>query len=226
MQLQHDLDNVANWCKGNKLSINIKKTMSMVIGTRSMIKKRNVIPRLKIKNKTVDFVFQYKYLGVIIDQTLSFHNHLKNTIKLVAHKLFLLHKNRFYITESASIKIYKSMILPYLDYGDIFFMNANAEQLRKLQTLQNRALRCFEICIKTNSIEMLHSSAQIPKLEPRRTSHLLNFMFKNRDNIEFLNTRNVRTRLHDAPVFITIKSNCEKAKNNVFYKGAVLWNKL
>ena len=24
--LQHDLDNVANWCKGNKLSINIKKT--------------------------------------------------------------------------------------------------------------------------------------------------------------------------------------------------------
>ena len=69
-------------------------------------------------------------------------------------------------------------------------------------------------------------SAQIPKLEPWKMSHLLNFMFKNRDNIEFLNTRNVRTRLHDAPVFITIKPNCEKAKNKVFYKGAVLWNNL
>ena len=39
VRLQHDLDNVANWCKGNKLSINIKKNKSMIVGTRSMVKK-------------------------------------------------------------------------------------------------------------------------------------------------------------------------------------------
>ena len=94
MNLQRDLDNVANWCKGNRLSINIRKTKSMVIGTRSMVKRRNVIPRLKIDayGKTIDYFFQYKYLGVIVDETLSFHNHLKNTIKSVAHKVFLFHK--------------------------------------------------------------------------------------------------------------------------------------
>ena len=105
------------------------------------------------------------------------------------------------------------MILPYLDYGDIFYMNANAEQL---QTLQNRAIR---ICFSTNlraPIEILHNSAQLPRIGSRRTSHLLNFMLKNRNNKEFLNTRNVRTRLHDAPVFVTIKPDCEKVKNVVF----------
>ena len=51
-------------------------------------------------------------------------------------------------------------------------------------------------------------------------------MFKNRNNENFLNTRQIRTRLHDAPVFVTIKPNCEKFKNSVFYKGATHWNSL
>ena len=88
MHLQSDLDNIANWCKGNKLSINIKKTKAMVIGTRSMVKKRNVVPRLRIGTKTIEYVFQYKYPGVTIDEILSFHTHLNNTIRIVAHNIF------------------------------------------------------------------------------------------------------------------------------------------
>ena len=223
--LQNDLDNVANWCKGNKLSINIKKTKSMIISTRSMVKKHAAIPRLKILGYPLEYVFQYKYLGVTIDEILSFNAHLNNTIKLVSHKIFLLHKIKYYITEDAAIKIYKSMIIPYIDYGDIFYMKSNVTQVKKLQTLQNRALR---ICHARPNvpINILHQSAKISKLIPRREAHLLNFMFKNRKNIKRLNNRNVRTRLHDAPVFITSKPNSEKYKANVFYNGAISWNDL
>ena len=51
-------------------------------------------------------------------------------------------------------------------------------------------------------------------------------MYKNKSNCKILNTRNVRTRLHDAPVFITKKPNCEKYKANLFYNYAISWNKL
>ena len=139
LHLQHDLDNVANWCKGNKLSINVKQKKSMLLGTRSMVKNHNP-PKLKIQDVDLDYVFQYKYLGVIIDEILSFRAHLNNTIKLVAHKISLLNKLRFYITEEAATRIYKTMILPYMDYGDIFFINANSDQIKKLQTLQNKAI--------------------------------------------------------------------------------------
>ena len=47
-QLQNDLDNVAGWCKCNKLSINIKKKKSMVVGSRHKVKNHVAIPRLKI----------------------------------------------------------------------------------------------------------------------------------------------------------------------------------
>ena len=30
--LQHDLHNIVNWCKGNKLTLNIKKTKCMLFG--------------------------------------------------------------------------------------------------------------------------------------------------------------------------------------------------
>ena len=73
---------------------------------------------------------------------------------------------------------------------------------------------------------MLHQSAQLPKLIPRRETHLLNVMFKNRDNIDLLNRQEIYTRLHDAPAFVTFKPNSEKYKTNVYYKGAVAWNNL
>ena len=92
-----------------------------------MVKKHHDLPRLKIQGVPIDYVFQYKYLGVSIDKILSFWAHLNNTIKIVGHKISLLNKIRFYITEDAAIKIYKTMILPYLDYGYIFFINSNSK---------------------------------------------------------------------------------------------------
>ena len=158
--LQHNLDNVANWCKGNKLSINIKKTKSMIVGTRSMVKKHTLIPRLMISGKPLEYVFKYKYLGVIIDKLLPFNAYVNNTIRLVSHKKILLHKIRCYINENAAITIYKSMILPYIDYGDIFFMKSNSAQVQKLQSLQNRALKFCFISKPKVPTDMLHQSAQ------------------------------------------------------------------
>ena len=117
-----------------------------------------------------------------------------------------------------------TLIMPYIDYYDIFYMNSNLSQINKLQTLQNRALR---ICHRTRPkvpTDMLHQSFQIPTLEPRREIHLLNFKYKNKSNVKNINNRNIPTRLHDAPVFTTIKPTCEEYTANVYYNGAILWN--
>ena len=70
----------------------------------------------------------------------------------------------------------------------------------------------------------MHQTVQLPKLTMRREAHLVNFMYKYRNDTKYVNKRNVRTRLHDPPVFITKKTNNEKYKQNVFYYGAVKWN--
>ena len=48
------------------------------------------------------------------------------------------------------------------------------------------------------------------------------FMHKQSLNTDLLKQIEVRTRLHDAPVFKTYKPNNEKACQNVMYRGAIL----
>ena len=56
--------------------------------------------------------------------------------------------------------------------------------------------------------------------------HLLLFMHKQSHKTELLKQSNVKTRLHTAPVFKTYKPNNEKARQNVLYTGAIVWNLL
>ena len=223
--MQRDLIIIAQWCQSNKLSLNIKKTKCMLFGS-SVRLKRTRQPKLYINNTSVDFVHQYKYLGVILDSHLTFIKHLNNIIKITAHKINLLSKVRQYLTEFASITIYKTMILPYFDFGDILFINSSKKQLNKLDHLQKRAIK---ICLKLgqNTLEeMLLRDAKVAKLNDRREAHLLNYMYKKKDCIELLDIKNVNTRARAAPLFKTIIPKCEKYKHSVFYYGAIKWNSL
>ena len=99
---------------------------------------------------------------------LNYNKHLENCLKLVAHKAFLLNKIRMYIDEHTAITIYKTMILPILEYGDTIYDGANQKILNDLQTLQNRVLRT---CVHRNRytpIILLHQLCNINKLMDRR----------------------------------------------------------
>ena len=223
--MQRDLIIIAKWCQTNKLSLNIKKTKCMLFGSRVRLK-RTRQPKLYINNTLVDFVHQYNYLGVILDSHLTFNKHLNNIIKITAHKMNLLSKIRQYLTKFASITIYKTMILPYFDYGDILFINSSKKQLNKLDHLQKRAIK---ICLKMGQNipeEMLLRDAKVAKLNDRREAHLLNYMYKKKDCIELLDIKKINTRARAAPLFKTIIPKCEKYKHSVFYYGAIKWNSL
>ena len=71
LNLQSDLDNIANWCKGNTLTINIKKNKGMIFGSQNRLKSI-ALPNLTIDGKQLDNVNQYKYLGITLGSTLSF----------------------------------------------------------------------------------------------------------------------------------------------------------
>ena len=61
----------------------------------------------------------------------------------------------------------------------------------------------------------------VANLEVRRKMHLQLYMYKQRTNVQIVNTRNVCTPMHDALLFTTEKPNSEKYKKNVLYKGPI-----
>ena len=188
--MQHDLDNITNWCKSNKLTLNISKTKCMLLGSKHKIKKKHHF-QLCISDLLIDYVPSYKYLGITVDHTLSFNLHMSQIIKTVSYKLSLLQQLRIYITTDSAVQIYKSMVLPYIDYGDVLYHNTTVNHLNKLQTLQNRGLRICFGKINTFSIDEMHNEANICKLTSRRIQHVYTFMFKQKTNDKLVDVREI-----------------------------------
>ena len=224
-KLQPALNRFSKWCTANKLTLNASKTKLMIFGTRSKIKKaKNSVVR--VGDTPLQIVPTYKYLGVTLDSTLSFNCQVNSTLSMVVYKTNLLSKIRKFLNEKVALKIYKSMILPYFDYGDVIYNTASKEGLDRLQRLQNR---CLKICKNVNmrfNTEELHRITKMPMLSKRRAAHVNNFMFKRLANKTLVDKRDIRTRAHDAPLFKVRVPKNEAYKRSVEYAGSLQWNGL
>ena len=140
--LQCSINKFVNWCEVNQLTINIKKTKVMIFGSRYNIKKANNIGvSVSINCNSLQNVPSYKYLGIHLDQTLSFDYHIKSVVNNISHKLYIFSKIRRFLSINAALDIYKTMVLPYFDYGDVVFMFSNGGLLKKLDRLNVRGLK-------------------------------------------------------------------------------------
>ena len=71
--IKEDLNNIAIWLKVNKLSLNIKKTHFMIFTKR---KKKVTDVAINIEGNTIAEVSQTKFLGVYIDNKLTWKKHI------------------------------------------------------------------------------------------------------------------------------------------------------
>ena len=224
--VQGDLQDIAQWCCNNKITINIKKTKSVTFGTKHMLKKYDN-PRIQLNDSILENVKEYKYLGITLDSTLNFNKHINNILKIVSHKLWLLSKVRQFITKAASLRIYSSMILPYFDYGDIIYQTATIDKLSKLQRLQNRAQRIvtrYDVDYKSTHEHQIE--LKILPLARRRHMHLLNCAFNRSSQPRYVDNRDLLTRAHDKKLLLCPKPNTELMKKSVLYNAAKHWNNL
>ena len=223
--LQNALQLFGGWCDSNALHINEAKTKAMLFGTAKRIKNVGKL-ELKLKGETLQQVPSYKYLGVTLDSTLSFKQHLAGVIRTVSHKIYVLSRVRKFLTTRSALLVYKSMVLPYFDYADIAYEKAPGADLEKIQRLQNRALK---VCLKVGRFEeteTIHRRSKIPLLSNRRREHLYSFMYKRKELGVKLLRNGVGTRSADAPRFILPAPNLQCYKGSVEYSGAKAWNSL
>ena len=225
INLQTDLDRYSDWCSKNFLSLNVSKTKFVVFGTSQRTKRIGNV-NLTLNGVSLYKEPYYKYLGIILDSHLNYKQHIDQCSKIVSHKIYLLSKIRRYITEETAIFIFKTMIAPILDYGDILYSGGTNKNVSNLQKFQNRALRiCLDIQHYIPTI-LLHQQAEVPNLVTRRACNFKKYMFKQKSNLDLIKQPVRNTRLNDAVIFDTVRPNIEKFKNNPLYKGSIIWNAL
>ncbi len=160
-----------------KLSLNTSKTKVMWFSRKGATPP----PALNITTSTgtpLDQVSVYKYLGIWLDSTLSFSNHISNLQSKVKAKLGFLYRNRLTFTTSAKLTLINLTILPMLDYGDIIYRSACKGILSKLDTLYHSAIWFATNASFSTHHCTLYSLVQWPSLHTRRNMHWFTFIYK------------------------------------------------
>ena len=223
--MEQDLQLVQQWCSDNSLTINSKKTKVMGFSLNKNILFKNIGP-FKLLNQSLEVVDNYKYLGIILDTQLTYKPHIKNIVAKGTHKLIVLSKIRKYLYVRTSLTIFKSMILPHFDYGDIVYAASSNENLNDLQTLQNKCLRlCTRSPLDMNIVN-LHTISKVNMLNDRRNTHLLNLMYQRKDNADYIDNRALPTRQHRSITFKVLFTDKTTVQKSVLIRGANLWNSL
>ncbi|KAK2182508.1 hypothetical protein NP493_352g03041 [Ridgeia piscesae] len=109
----------SSWC--NFLHLNVSKTKEMCIDFR---RNRTVISPIVINGEPVEQVDSFKYLGVILDEKLSFTEHVTAVQKKFQQRLHVLRKLRAFYVDPLLLRLYRSIIEPLLTYCSICYYPA------------------------------------------------------------------------------------------------------
>ena len=151
----------------------------MVIGSRQklLVESHNEI-NIKLEDQVISNVDHAKSLGLIIDNRLSWSNHVNELCEKVTSAIGALRRIRPLISQSTAVLVYNSLIQPHFDYCSLVWDGLSDHLSDKLQKLQNRAAR---VILKANygtSSSLLLDILKWDKLVIRRKKHKAIMMFK------------------------------------------------
>ena len=93
-RVNEDLKCLKIWLAGNKLSINVAKTNSLVIGSRKKLKDiqcpLTIKPSFARSGEEISIIEHTKYLGVQVDQYINWENHMNHLRKKISKALSMM----------------------------------------------------------------------------------------------------------------------------------------
>ena len=140
----HELLNISEWMRVNKLSPNAKKTEFMVIGHPLKTKNLDLPQALTLDGSDIKKVEQVKSLGIIIDENLTWDEQYKRVTGKMSVGLSALKRLKNILPRSQLCCVYYALVESHLRYGDVVWGSLYKTKLAALQRLQSRAWSIIE----------------------------------------------------------------------------------
>lgn len=137
-----ELQNISYWFKANKLSFNIAKTKWSLFHPNN--KKRfipQLLPKLSIENIVIKRENITKFLGVYIDENLTWKTHIENIGTKISKSIGILYKSRHILHKQHLNMLYFSFIRSYLNYVNMAWASTYKTKLASLYRYQTHAVR-------------------------------------------------------------------------------------
>lgn len=233
--LQKNVNNVHGWYTTNRLALNVPKTNVMLITNSNRLNDNRKLD-ICIEEQLLEQVKSSCYLGVHVDENLTWNVHVRNLTRVLSYKLYTLSKASKFMNSTLLNTIYLRSIQPCLDYACSVWGNCSEGSKFSLLRLQKRAAR---IVLKNfdydnySGIELI-KSLKWQSLEQRRDYYLATQMYKCVhglapkllcDMIDMTSDVNERVTRNSMSLNVYVpKPNVECYRKSFKYAGGKVWN--
>ena len=235
-KLQICVSHLNNWYVHNKLSVNISKSEVMLISSSRRFLSDNL--DISIDGQCLKYVHCANYLGMKIDNHLTWNDYINKLCSNVASKLSSLRRLQGTVTSNVLCKIYLTMIQPCIDYAISVWGQTSEYNINKIQRLQNYAARIVtnnHDYINCRGIDIVHALKWMD-VKMRRNYFTIILMYKCihglapnylvDEIIMNFDVNGMSTRSHNMNVYVPCISSSQVTNKSFKYSGAILWNGL
>lgn len=138
-RLNEDLESICMWSRNNFLNLNVGKTKAIAIAHNTNYIKD--LPPLILGNSLIKLDQSVTSLGFILNDKLTCTNHIDFTIRKMNFGLRKLYQSAKLLPPETKMKLVRSLILPFLSYGEIVYGTMDEASLTKLKRIINNMAR-------------------------------------------------------------------------------------
>ena len=177
IQMQQAINNIAEWMDRMEMQVSVSKTKAMLF---SKGRRPHQAP-LKYRDDRIEYVDNYKYLGMIFDSQMKWSLHISNICNK-ASKAINIMKALTRVWWGADPKIllnvYKSMVRTHFDYGIQAIYKTSKKNWNKINSMQFQALRIALGLMRSTPTNVLLSEAGEVPISIRRHMICAKFSLK------------------------------------------------
>ncbi|XP_071958790.1 uncharacterized protein [Antedon mediterranea] len=158
-KLQECLISINDWMKSNRLKMNSEKTEFILLGSRAQLLKCEK-DHIIVCQDRIPRGSSVKYLGVNIDDQLSFKNHIRDKCRTIAVNLYYIRQIRKFLSKDLCQQLVQSLVLSHIDYANALYYGLPANTLAPMKRLLHQAAKIIvrkgRYDSATNAMRSLH----------------------------------------------------------------------
>ena len=140
-RLSSELTNCKEWLVDNKLSLHVGKTECVLFGSKIKLKRVSDF-KILCEGREVQRIFLAKYLGVLLDDSMTGNSHAANVLKTATSRLAFLYRNSSLLDFRTRKTLCMALIQPHLDYCASSWYEGISEAMKsRLAVLQRKMVR-------------------------------------------------------------------------------------
>jgi len=225
---------IHEWLVANKLTLNLTKTKYMIFVGNNNNKLKTKLKKFKvnINNYCIKQVKEFKYLGVHVDESLTWQAHVEHLCTKLSKAAGIMFKLKNIAPRKILKTVYHSIVASHLRYGILAWGSANSTALQRLNNIHNRIIKNMKYSNET--LEAAFKNLELMSITDLHQFELGKFIHKIKegnapetfDLTALTINHNYGTRARTAGNLGISRPRTEKGKTKLDYKGAKLWNSL